>query len=135
MDANRLTELARSLERTGVLLCSYGNAAGDGSLVSVDEYSKACARHGHALSFACVSAALADVVGVFERTRSYDEGMNSFAARSLFMTERAVLWQRKHVDADDCYISHGDFVAAMLVSGFRARFNAQSIGCTLAVRL
>jgi len=125
MSDDELRTLTRALERRrGVQLCSYGNARGCDSLVDARHFARMVAANGgHAFDAAAVERARARVRRLFEATRSYDDGMRSYEARCDY--ERAF----------GEYVAHGDLVAALLLEGFRARFEpSDGIGCRLAAR-
>lgn len=121
------TILLPLFEQKGVKLSNYGNHAGMGSIYSVEEYDARKEEH-QLFHVETIQRAFAILPTLFEERSTY----NLRASDIL----------KFHVEnhfAENRYVSNGDFIVAMLLRGYQARFGKHkefmTVNCKFKVNL
>ncbi len=108
-------KLIPACEALGIMLSSYGNHAGKGSSSSVEEYHREKADHKlfNVKRIQQVYASLGDIVRSTKKSRTWSYVLKDIVGVHPSQNEYN-------------YISHGDLIAAMLLSGFDGRFGKKT---------
>lgn len=120
-------ELLPICEAKGVMLSSYGNHAGQGSLSNVEKYNEEKASH-QLFNVKRIQQAFASIHLIVQNTSQYKAG--SYGLKHVVENHPSQTEYR--------YISNGDLIVAMLLKGYEARFGkrteAMSVNCEFKVK-
>lgn len=137
---DNVAALVAWLAQRGVLLTSYGNVRGCGSLATQEEFWALSARR-QCLHVAGVRRIMNNC-GCVKPAGRWNRDQPSRALRVLYLeTERwllpVCLPERLGADPADVHVlGHGEFIAAMLMLGYSARFDAAAdTGCLFKCRI
>jgi len=103
----RIQHVVKELASQGIWLCQYGNANGEASLVRAEEDATP-------IDGANVARAMDDIRSVFDPSGQWELG--SYTGKHILES-----WRRRHRSGNP-YISNGDFIVAMILSGYSYKF-------------
>lgn len=127
-DASRViySDLVPACEAKGIKLSYYGNHAGTGSLLSVEEYDARKAAHT-LFNVEKIQQVFALLPALVQDTSGYKSTSYSLKHR---VEERL---------PGEKYVTNGDLIAAMLLKGYQARFGKRTelmtVNCEFKVKM
>lgn len=120
--------LIPACETKGVMLSSYGNHAGQGSLSNIEKYNQEKAEH-KLFDVERIQKAFSSLHLIVQGTTQYKSGS--------YGLKHAV--ENHFSQKDYKYISNGDLIVAMLLKGYDARFGkrteAMDVNCQFKVKV
>lgn len=111
-DPTLLTNLENTLALlpSNVVMTEYGNCNGRGSLVEPDWSLKSDPKkNAKVFDMARIEKALVEIPNKFMKRKTFNRSKTSYGLKH-------------ELERETSYITNGDFILSMLMSGFRARF-------------
>lgn len=120
----RVSASLEILAQDGVFLSQYGNHAGQNSIQSMSDFFDKHQR-GDLFDIEAIHRAMQEIPFIFQPASTWS-GKNSYAFKHLVEH-----WRQKRNIANP-YITNGDFVLAMVMCGYKPKFNGM-VNCVFKV--